>query len=50
MDVFSVERGDEHPIEPGHHFMGDLIGLVFQALDGLRDGPAAHRFGLEQLF
>ena len=28
VDVLPVQRGDEHPVEPGHHLVGHLVGLV----------------------
>ena len=37
VDVLPVERGDEHPVEPGHHVVGDLVGLVLQPLDLVDD-------------
>ena len=40
VDVFPVERGDEYPVQPGHHLMGDLVGLVLQPLDRVHDGSA----------
>ena len=37
VDVLPVERGDEHPVEPGDHLVGDLVGLVLQPLDLIHD-------------
>ena len=28
VDVFPVQGRDEYPVEPGHHLMGHLVGLV----------------------
>ena len=37
VDVLPVERGDEHPVEPGDHLVGHLVRLVLQALDLVHD-------------
>ena len=37
VDVLPVERGDEHPVQPGDHLVGDLVGLVLQPLDLVDD-------------
>jgi hypothetical protein len=36
VDVLSVNRCDEGPVEAGHDLMRDLIGLMLEALDGFR--------------
>ena len=48
MDVLPIERRDEDPVEPGHHLVGELVGLVLQPLDLVDDGAAAVGVGLEQ--
>jgi hypothetical protein len=40
VDVLPVERGDEHPVQPGDDLVGDLVGLVLQPLDLIHDGGA----------
>ena len=49
VDVLPVERGDEHPVEPGDHLVGDLVGLVLQPLDLIHDSRPAGGVGPEQL-
>jgi hypothetical protein len=49
MDILPVERGDEHPVQPGHNFVGDFIGLVFQPFDGIHNRSSPERIGLEQI-
>ncbi len=41
MDVLTVERRDERAVEPIHHFVGDLVGLVLEPLDGFHLGSTA---------
>ena len=48
VDVFAVERRDEGAVEPGHHFVGDDVGFVFQSLDRLHDGEPAVHVGAQQ--
>ena len=45
VDVLPVERGDEHPVEPGDDLVGDLVGQVLQPLDLIHDGGALRRVG-----
>ena len=47
--VLAIERRDERAIEPVHHFVRDLVGLVLQSLDGLDVGDAAFGGRVEQL-
>ncbi len=49
VDVLAIERRDEGAIEPVHHFVRDLVGLVLQSLDRLDVGDAAVRRRVEQL-
>ena len=49
MDVLPIERRDERAVEPVHHLVGDLVGLVLQPLDPLHDRGAALRGRVEQV-
>jgi hypothetical protein len=49
VDVFPVERGDEHAIQPGHDLVGDLVGLMLQSLDCINDRPAPGRVSPEKV-
>ena len=49
VDVLTVERGDEHPVEAGDHVVGDLVGQVLEALDLVHDGAALVAIGAEQV-
>src|SRR5438876_701173 len=40
MDVLPVERRDEGAVQPVHHLVGDLVGLVLEPLDRLDVGDA----------
>ena len=47
VNVLPVQRGDEHSIQPGDYFVGDLVCLMFQPLDRIDDGVPADRIGPE---
>ena len=49
VDVLAVERRDEHPVEPGHDVVGDLVGLVLQPLDLVHDGRPPVGVGPQQV-
>ena len=49
VDVLPVERGDEHPVEPGDHLVGHLVRLVLQPLDLVHDRGPPLGLGPEQL-
>jgi len=33
VDIFAIERCDEGAVQPVHHFVGDLVGLVLEPFD-----------------
>jgi len=48
VDVLAIERRDECAVEPVHHLVCDLVGLVLQALDRLDVRDAALGGPVEQ--
>ncbi len=49
MDVFTIQRGDEGPVQSADHFMSQLVGFVFHPLDRINQVTAVMVVCPEQL-